>query len=248
MFTQEQALQKKLLSQQPANHASKYKHLLTAAIHDLSIQIQKTGHITTSSTDIGLKIEHDAVSYIESLILDVFMSILFSPGCSQNMIQTPETAYSEAMSIPLSTSTSTISTSATISSFNSVDSNATSILSTGSYRSFVSSGSGSNDSAHANSFIPIQDLSEAKLRVEQLLPHSYAETACSKAYNIVEKCRPFLNSTKRINKLLKTFSESQQNSGVTPASNLSETLSQLIKFPLDKIHAILVKESMNKKI
>ena len=208
-------------------NASRYKHLLTLAINDLSVQIQQTGHTTTSSNfDIGLKIEHEAVSHIESLILDVFVSILVS-SVNFNNYQTPETAYSEAMS----NSSSNISASTTISSLNSVESNASIFLnvsesaSTTSYKSFM------ND----NCLIPIQDLNEAKSRVQQVLPHNYADIACSKAFNLVEKCRKFMSSTKRVNKLLKTFGELQSissNYRTNQSSLASNELAQMFKFRL----------------
>jgi hypothetical protein len=219
----------------------KYRHLLTLAIYDLSIQIQQTGHAATSN-DIGMKLDNDAANYIESLILDVFISFLGTTtnfGGQPSGLITLETAYSEAMSsnhhinhLPISTTTS---------SFNSVESTgsiASSTLSASpsqySYRSFIST----NETCLA----PILDLNEAKLRVHQVLPHNYADTACSKAFNIVEKCRKFMNTTKRVNKMLKIFTDVQNSS-----SQANNELTQMFKFPLDKMHNILGKDIFKTK-
>lgn len=109
----------------------------------------------------------------------------------------------------------------------------------------------------------ILDLAEAENRCRLTMPHVYIDDACKKAYQVVEKCRGFMNTPKRT-KLLKAISDlypsssfsslsssaaatftSHLTSSTTSAVYVSSTnsdLEQQFTLPIDDIHAILSKK------
>ncbi|RNA00409.1 son of sevenless -like protein [Brachionus plicatilis] len=114
----------------------------------------------------------------------------------------------------------------------------------------------SNSSSQQVHFYPITNLDEAELRVKQVLPRSYSEDACARAFKKVERCKNVLGSSKKNRFLSKVMNTSSANSLsiltspqiTSNSSDSNNNPTYIFSFPLEKMHNLLVETYQSPKL